>query len=80
MTIIMIQTTIACADVLEQHLKEKIRSSMDQNVLETHNAVRVQLKIYCMGMKQLMSLKKYKDASANDVEQHMETAINDGSI
>jgi hypothetical protein len=42
---------------------------MGQNVLVTQKAIRVQLKSYCMGMKQLMSLKKYKAASANDVEQ-----------
>jgi hypothetical protein len=58
------------AEVLEQHLKEKSRSSTEQNILATQKAVRVQLKSYCMGMKQLMSLNKYKESSANDVEQH----------
>ena len=43
---------------------------MEQNILATQKAVRVQLKSYCMGMKQLMSLNKYKESSANDVEQH----------
>ena len=43
---------------------------MEQNVLVTQKAVRVQLKSYCMGMKQLISLKKYKESSANNVEQH----------
>jgi hypothetical protein len=46
------------ADVLEQHFKEKSRSSMEQNVLMMQKAVRVQLKSYCMGMKKLMSIKK----------------------
>jgi len=55
---------------LEQYLKERSRTnSMGQNVLVTQKAIRVQLKFYCMGMKQLMSLKKFKAASANDVEQ-----------
>jgi hypothetical protein len=57
-------------EVLEQHLKEKSRTSMEQNILVTQKAVRVQLKSYCMGMKQLISLKKYKESSADDVEQH----------
>jgi len=59
------------AEVLEQHLKEKSRTSMEQNILVTQKAVRAQLKSYCMVMKQLISLKKkYKESSANDIEQH----------
>jgi len=64
-------------------------------VLAAQKAVRVQLKSYCMGMKQLMSLKKYKDASGEDEELaliermkstigvavgNMETAIKSGAL
>ncbi len=64
-------------------------------MLAAQKAVRVQLKSYCMGMKQLMSLKKYKDASGEDEELaliermkstigvavgNMETAIKSGAL
>jgi len=39
-------------------LKEKSRTSKEQNILATQKAVRVQLKSYYMGMKQLFLLKK----------------------
>jgi hypothetical protein len=49
------------ADVLENHLKEKSeRRNNNEDVLKVQKAVRVQLKSYCMGMKELISLKKYK--------------------
>jgi hypothetical protein len=84
------------ADVLESHLKQKSENQADRKVLTTQQAVRVQLKSYCMGMKQLMSLKKYKDAYGEDEEQlqliermestigvavgNMETAIKSGTL
>jgi len=57
------------ADVLESHLKQKSENQADRKVLTTQRAVRLQLKSYSMGMKQLMSQKKYKDASEEDEEQ-----------
>ncbi len=38
-------------------------------MLKVQKAVRVQLKSYCMGMKELISLKKYKKSSEDDEEE-----------
>jgi hypothetical protein len=48
------------ADILESHLKQKSENQVDRKMLATQQAVRVQLKSYCMGMKQLMSLKNIR--------------------
>jgi hypothetical protein len=58
------------ADVLEKHLKEKReKRNNNEDVLKVQKAVRVQLKSYCMGMKELISLKKYKNSSEDDEDE-----------
>ncbi len=46
-------------------MKEKKKD----DVLKVQKAVQVQLKSYCMGMKELISLKKYKKSSEDDDEE-----------
>ncbi len=58
------------ADVLEKHLKEKReKRNNNEDVLKVQKAVQVQLKSYCMGMKELISLKKYKKSSEDEEEE-----------
>ncbi len=56
-------------DILEKHLKEREQRRNDNDLLKVQKAVLVQLKSYCMGMKQLLSLKKYKESCTDDEEQ-----------
>jgi hypothetical protein len=57
------------ADVLEKHLKEKEQRRNDNDLLKVQKVVRVQLKSYCMGMKQLLSMNKYMQSCTDDEEQ-----------
>jgi hypothetical protein len=57
-------------DILEKHLKEKSeRRNYSHDVLKVQKAVRVQLKSYCMGIKELICLKKYRKSSEDDEKE-----------
>jgi hypothetical protein len=46
------------ADILESHLQGRQDRKSGDDILKTQKAVQVQLKCYCMGTKELISLKK----------------------
>jgi hypothetical protein len=57
------------ADISERHLKDKQERKSSDDILKTQKAVWVQLKSYCIGMKELISLQKFKKQYGDDDEE-----------